>query len=268
MEPSTESTAAPSADAASSGTHCLPPPRPGIEGTGSLPPGSVTTPASAPGGADPIRGAGSATDRPLSRVSIGLLAAAAVVLAAAVLVHVAMIFLTLAPPNVLKVRDQALINSYVQPEFGQDWKLFAPNPKQRNDAIGVRLRTTGARGALHVSEWINLTDQDVTAIKGDPAPSHVHQNMLRIAWDNAEALRGPGDRPNGVRGMVADTYLKRVVLQRVGRRWRGERITGVQIAGRYTMVAPPSWTSEEKPDTTTYRVLPWRPVIDQDYKGL
>ncbi|MEU6540794.1 DUF5819 family protein [Streptomyces sp. NPDC047000] len=201
-------------------------------------------------------------------MSIGLLASTAVVLATALLVHVTMIFLTLAPANVLKTRDQALIDSYVQPEFGQDWKLFAPNPKQRNDAIGVRLRTTGAHRVQHVSGWVNLTDQDVTAIKGDPAPSHTSQNMLRIAWDNSEALHGPDNQPKGVRGVVAGAYLKRIVLQRVGHRWRGETITAVQIAGRYTMVPPPSWTGEETPDTTTYRVLPWWPVTGQDYKGL
>ncbi|MFE1250962.1 DUF5819 family protein [Streptomyces sp. NPDC058735] len=178
-----------------------------------------------------------------------------------------MIFLTLAPGNVLKARGQALIDAHVQPEFGQDWKLFAPNPKQRNDSIGVRLQTTGPRGR-HVSEWVNLTDQDVTVIKGSPAPSHVHQNMLRIAWDNSEAWHGPGDKPKGIRGQVAGAYLKRVVLQKVGRSWRGEPITAVQIAGRYTTVAPPSWTAEEVPDTTTYRVLPWSPVTDQDYEGL
>ncbi|MFI1562871.1 DUF5819 family protein [Streptomyces sp. NPDC020490] len=267
MEPPRKSAAVHPVGEAASGTHCLPPPRPGTEEGGPVPPGFVTARARVRGG-EPAPGAVSAPDRPWSRLSVALLTATAMVLAAALLVHLAMIFLTLAPTNVLKTRDQEVINSYVQPEFGQDWKLFAPNPKQRNDAIGVRLRTTGARGARHVSEWINLTDQDVAAIKGALAPSHVNQNMLRLAWDNSEALHGPGDRPTGIRGVVAGAYLKRVVLQRVGHRWRGEPVTAVQIAGRYTMVPPPSWTGEETPDTTTYRVLPWWPVTDQDYKGL
>ncbi|MCX5525935.1 DUF5819 family protein [Streptomyces bobili] len=182
--------------------------------------------------------------------------------------HLAAIFLTLAPVNVIRATHGETIDSYVRPEFAQDWKLFAPNPKQRNDAIGVRLRTTGADGTTHMSDWVNLTAQDVAVIQGNPAPSHVHQNMLRIAWDNAESLRDVRNLPRGARGTVAADYLKRIVLQRVGRERQGERITAMQLAGRYTMVQPPSWSSETAPDTTTYRMLPWWPVTDQDYKGL
>ncbi len=266
MEPSTEA-AVDATKAASNGTRRLPPPRPGAEAAGAAP-RSPAPQAHGPSGAGPAGTTGGVPARPWSRWSVGVLTLTAVVLASAVAVHAAMLFLTLAPPNVLTSRNQALITSYVQPEFGQDWKLFAPNPKQRNDAIGVRLRTEGPGGVTRVSKWINLTAQDVAAIKGNPAPARVHQNMLRIAWDNSEAWHGPNDRPKGVRGVVAGTYLKRVVLQRVGHRWQGERITAVQIAGRYTAVPAPSWTNEGKPDTTTYRVLPWWPVTGQDYKGL
>ena len=105
-------------------------------------------------------------------------------------------------------------------------------------------------------------------IQGNPAPSHAHQNLLRNGWDNSENWHGPNNRPKGIRGTMAVDYLKRIALQRVGRQWKGEQITGVQLAGRYTTVSPPSWSSEEPSDTTTYRVRPWWPVTDQDYKGL
>ncbi|MGW0823317.1 DUF5819 family protein [Streptomyces sp. NPDC002845] len=200
---------------------------------------------------------------------MAVLAATAVGLVGALLVHLTMIFLTLAPPNAVKAEYGEVIRSYVQPEFGQDWKLFAPNPKQRNDAIGARLRTVGDDGASpRLSEWINITAQDVAEIQGSLAPSHVHQDMVRRAWDNVDSRLGSDDRPKNARGEIAVDYLKRIVLQRVGRAWRGERIVGVQIAGRYTMVRPPSWSTEEPSDTTAYRVLPWWPVTDQDYKGL
>jgi hypothetical protein len=255
MEPSNQSATGHPAGAVSAPQH-LPLPRPCADG--ALGPSSRPAPA--------------ADDVPprhhWPRTAAVALVATAVALAAALLVHAAMLFLTLAPPNALKVRHQGLITSYVQPEFGQDWKLFAPNPKQRNDAIGVRLRTTGDDGRRRVSEWINLTAHDVAAIQGDPAPSHVHQNMLRNAWDNSESWQGPNNRPKGIRGAVAAAYLKRVALQRVGRQWKGERITQIQIAGRYEMVSPPPWSAEKASDTTTYRILPWWPVTDQDYKGL
>ncbi|MEU0200389.1 MULTISPECIES: DUF5819 family protein [unclassified Streptomyces] len=268
MEPSTQS-ATEGTTRAVPATQYLPPPRPGTTPAGEAD-GACLAPsagsADVPGGT-PVTEVADSAPR-WSRTSLAALAGTAVLLAGAVLTHSVMLFLTLAPPNVLTVRHRGTVDAYVQPEFGQDWKLFAPNPKQRNDSIGVRLRTAGSDGSRGVSPWINLTARDVAVIQGHPAPSHVHQNMLRIAWDNSESWHGPNDRPKGVRGAVAAAYLKRVVLQRIGRRWKDERITGIQIAGRYEMVPPPSWSSEEASDTTTYRVLPWWPVTDQDYKGL
>nr|WP_051845495.1 DUF5819 family protein [Streptomyces globisporus] len=120
---------------------------------------------------------------PWSRGARVTLAAAALTLAGALLVHLAFVFLSIAPANALSVRHHDAIDAYVQPEFGQDWKLFAPNPMQRNDAVGVRVNTLGPDGRHHQSEWLNLTAQDIEAIHGNPAPSHVDQNMLRRAWD-------------------------------------------------------------------------------------
>jgi hypothetical protein len=234
---------------------------------GALPPRHLPPPRPSHDGEQPPA-TDDVTPHRWSRASVVTLTVTGLLLAGALVTHLAMIFLTVAPPNALKVRHREMINSYVQPEFGQQWKLFAPNPKQRNDAIGVRLRTTGEGGTRHSSDWINLTAQDLTRIQGHPAPSHVDQNLLRTAWDNSENWHTVNNRPKGIRGVVAADYLKRIVLQRVGRQWHGERITAVRLAGRYTMVQPPSWSSEDVPDTTTYRMLPWWPVTDQDYKGL
>ncbi|HET9381153.1 MAG TPA: DUF5819 family protein [Streptomyces sp.] len=193
---------------------------------------------------------------------------AAVVLGGALLLHLTMMFLHLAPPNAVSLEQKERIAGYVQPEFGQDWKLFAPNPLQRNDAVGVRLRTSSRRAGGRTSEWINLTARDIARIKGNPLPSHVHQNMLRRAWDTYVQTHTENDRPDGPRGELASVHLKRVVLQRLGRQWRGESVTAVQVACRHTVVPPPAWSKEKVPDTTTYRVLPWWSVTDQDYRGL
>lgn len=255
---------------AASATQCLPPPRPGT-GTG-LPPASASASGAERPPADvgtPALRADGDSDRRWSRTSVGLLTATAALLVGALLVHLTMIFLVLSPPNAITATHRDTIQSYIQPEFGQDWKLFAPNPKQRNDSIGARFQTTGnGRSTPRLSEWINITAQDLAAIRGSLAPSHVHQDMVRRAWDDATSGLGTDERPKNRRGEIDVEYLKRIVLQRIGREWQGERIVGVQIAGRYTMVQPPSWSSEKSSDTTTYRVLPWWPVTDQDYKGL
>jgi hypothetical protein len=206
---------------------------------------------------------------PWSRGALVALAATALALACALLVHLAFVFLSIAPANALSVKHRDAVDGYVQPEFGQDWKLFAPNPMQRNDAVGARVNTLGPDGRYHVSEWINLTAQDIAAIHGNPAPSHTDQNMLRRAWDAYVATHSlRDDRPKGTRGQLTRDYLERVVLQRTGSTWKGERIVSVQVAGRFTMVDPPGWSSEQASDTTDYRLLPWWTVTDQDHRSL
>ncbi|MEU0400094.1 DUF5819 family protein [Streptomyces sp. NPDC006197] len=206
---------------------------------------------------------------PWSRGALVALAATALTLVGALLVHLAFVFLSVAPANALSVKHRDAVDAYVQPEFGQDWKLFAPNPMQRNDAVGVRVNTLGPDGLYHVSEWINLTARDIEAVRGNPAPSHTDQNMLRRAWDAYVATHSlRDDRPKGARGRLTRDYLERVVLQRTGRTWEGARIVSVQVAGRFTMVDPPAWSSEPASDTTDYRLLPWWTVTEQDHRNL
>ncbi|WP_405788350.1 DUF5819 family protein [Streptomyces sp. NBC_00029] len=201
--------------------------------------------------------------------ALAALAATGLTLAGALLVHLALVFLSIAPANAASAAHRETIDAYVQPEFGQDWKLFAPNPMQRNDAVGVRMRTLSGDGRYHVSDWTNLTAQDIKTVRGNPAPSHLHQNMLRRAWDAYVANHSlKNDIPKGARGRLTADYLKRVVLQRTGRTWHGERIVSVQVGGRFSLVAPPAWSPEEPSDTTDYRLLPWWPVTEQDHRGL
>ncbi|WP_374986283.1 DUF5819 family protein [Streptomyces fradiae] len=215
----------------------------------------------------PADGAQAAWPRP--PWAVGTLVATGLLLTGAALLHLGMVFFSLAPHNAVTARHRAAVDAYVQPEFGQDWKLFAPNPLQRDEAVGVRLRTDGGAGDGEVSEWVNLTAEDIEAITGNPAPSHVHQNMLRRAWDGYVNTHTLKDKPTrGALGPLSEAYLKRVVLQRVGREWQGRPIVAVQVGGRFTPVRPPSWSGEGSPDTTTYRLLPWWPVSDQDYREL
>ncbi|KRV47342.1 hypothetical protein AQ490_07715 [Wenjunlia vitaminophila] len=200
--------------------------------------------------------------------AVGVLTFTAIVLVGAMLVHLAMLFLSVAPPNALSKQYRDRINTYVQPEFSQNWQLFAPNPAQLNQAVGARVRTQGADGTVHTSDWINITAKDIEAIKGNPAPSHAHQNMLRRAWEAYTDSHNYKEQTNGPLGRVAAAYLKRVVLQRLGTERHGEPIVGLQIAGRITLVPPPAWTEEDDPDSTTYRILPWSRVTERDHEGL
>ncbi|MFP8960988.1 DUF5819 family protein [Streptomyces nanhaiensis] len=202
-------------------------------------------------------------------MSTGVSVVAALVLAAVTLTHLAMLFLNVAPPNAVTARYGERIDAYVQPEFGQDWKLFAPNPLQRNEVVLARVRTGDENGGHRTSAWMNLTARDIGEIRGSLAPSHVHQNMLRRAWDSYVATHGTSDRDTGVRAELATAYLKRVALQRIGREWRGRRIVALQVGARFTMVPHP-WRPAQGtgPGAVSHRTLPWWPVTDRDHEGL
>ncbi len=67
--------------------------------------------------------------RPTARwspASLVALAVTALALSGAVVAHVAFLFLGVAPANAVSVRHHEGIDAYVQPEFAQDRKLFAP----------------------------------------------------------------------------------------------------------------------------------------------
>lgn len=72
--------------------------------------------------------------RPLSALSLPsriVIGVAACAIAVIVAIHLAMMFLHVAPSNTLSKQQGALISDYVYPEYEQNWKLFAPNPSSR-----------------------------------------------------------------------------------------------------------------------------------------
>ncbi|MDH6141617.1 MULTISPECIES: DUF5819 family protein [Kitasatospora] len=193
----------------------------------------------------------------LSAAGVALLSATAVLLGA--------LLLSNAPPNSLSQRYQNQLNGLVYPEFEQNWRLFAPDPLQNNINVQVR-----ARSAVGDGGWVDLTAQDIAAIRGNPFPSHAEQNELRRAWDFYDTTHDDRDMPTaGVRSSLADDYLKRIALQRLGRTSGGAPITGIELRADTVAVAPPPW-STDRPAATgpQLRELPWWSVSDQDYAGL
>lgn len=191
------------------------------------------------------------------------------VLIGAVLWHLGMVFLTLAPANSVTNRYQQGINGYIYPEFGQNWQMFAPNPLAQNVSVGARVQTLGRDGTRHTWDWENLSFSHIEAMKHNPVPSHLDQNVLRRSWDFYTESHDLKDKPtNGMRSALSTEYLTRIALQRFGRQWNGERIIRIQLASRTNAIAPPKWTGEKAPNTTAYRVLPWWPVKEKFYKEL
>lgn len=214
-----------------------------------------------------------------SRVRSGpaaaVLVSAAVIMLGAVTWHVAAVFLALAPENGISQTYKEQIDGYSRPTFARDWKLFAPNPLQENTAVWARVESASPDGRRQVSDWVDLTGQDIAAIRGNPLPSHAHQNLLRRAWDfyaKTHDLRD-GHRVDR-RGDLSEQYLKRIALQRLGRGdSSGTQTVAIQFRQQVTPVRPPHWDTRDAGTGVTVRAAapgtqPWWPVREHDYEGL
>ncbi|MED7950586.1 DUF5819 family protein [Kitasatospora sp. NPDC058406] len=198
-----------------------------------------------------------------------VLGTAAVVLTAATGLFLGAVFLHVAPANSLSQRYRDQVDGLVYPEFEQNWKLFAPNPLQQNVAVDARARTAAEDGGVRTHDWVGLTARDLAAIRGNPAPSHADQNMLRRAWDFYDGSHNAQDESLvNPRGRLAEEYLKRIVLQRIGRSVDGRPVLEVELRVTTTTVPPPEWSDEAPPPAPKVRELPWWPVGDEDVRGL
>ncbi|MEV1052259.1 DUF5819 family protein [Streptomyces sp. NPDC049887] len=224
---------------------------------------------------DDATGAGDPGEAPLRRRPSGGIAALSLpyqVVAAAALglvavfacVHLAMVFLHVAPSNTLTKRHGKGVDEWVYPEFEQNWKLFAPNPLQQNIAVQVRAEVAGPDGSRRTSDWIDLSAEDGEAIRGNLLPSHVHQNELRRGWDFYGNSHTDDNKPNGLRGQLSERYVRRIVMTRLDGHDLGGRVERIQLRSATRSVKAPLW-SREKIDTRPYhRVLPWWTVTTAD----
>ncbi|MFE9011219.1 DUF5819 family protein [Streptomyces cyaneofuscatus] len=184
---------------------------------------------------------------------IGLLACA----------QVAMVFLHVAPSNTLTKQHGKTVDDWIYPEFEQNWKLFAPNPLQQNIAVHVRAEVAGADGR-RTTDWINLTDGDADAIRGNLFPSHVNQNELRRGWDFYVNSHDDRNKPNGLRGDLSERYIRRIAMLRLDGVDLGGTVERIQMRSASSLITPPSWSTEKADTRPTYRELPWWPVNPDD----
>ncbi|MFF1905040.1 DUF5819 family protein [Kitasatospora sp. NPDC058218] len=204
-----------------------------------------------------------------STPALAVLGLAAAVLVTGTGLFLAAVFLHVAPANSASREYREQVDGLVYPEFEQNWKLFAPNPLQQNVSLDARVRTVAAGGATRTHDWTGLTARDVAAIRGNPAPSHADQNLLRRAWDFYEGSHSAQDDTlTNPRGKLAEQYLKRIALQRIGRSVDGERVLQIEFRVTAATVPPPGWSGEAAPPAPKVRELPWWPVDDEDYRGL
>ncbi|WP_058047395.1 DUF5819 family protein [Streptomyces roseifaciens] len=193
-----------------------------------------------------------------------VVAAGAAVIAVTAGVHLAMVFLHVAPSNTVTKQNAAAIDDYIYPEYEQNWKFFAPNPLQQNVAVQARAELAGPDGRTTVTGWTDLTAKDGAAIRHNLLPSHTQQNELRRAWDFYTNSHDVKEAPNGLRGDLSEQYIRRIVVGRLGPEQDGRSIRRVQVRAVTTLVAPPVWSDEKGGAKPAYRVLGWWPVTAAD----
>ncbi|WP_412556233.1 DUF5819 family protein [Streptomyces glaucescens] len=232
----------------------------------TAPPASDAAGGTAPAGpTTPRTGVAALSPRYQAGVALAL-----AVVAVAVCVHLGMVFLHVAPSNTLTKAHGKAIDEWIYPEFEQNWKLFAPNPLQQNVAVQVRARIRTADGDFRTTGWYDLSAEDGRAIDGNLLPSHTQQNELRRAWDFYTTTHGGEQRATASRGLLAETYLRRIVVLRLHRAEAagpGGVLERVQVRSRITPVRPPEWSGERIPPKPVDRVLPWWTVPADESRG-
>ncbi|MGX8907062.1 DUF5819 family protein [Streptomyces netropsis] len=184
--------------------------------------------------------------------------------AVAVAVHVSMMFLHVAPSNTISKQHGSAIDDYVYPEFEQNWKFFAPNPLQQNVAVQARAELRGPDGRAVVTSWTDLSAQDGAALRHNFLPSHTQQNELRRAWDFYAGTHDAREQPNGMRGRLAEEYIRRIAVLRLGGEQGGRTLQRVQVRAVTTAITPPPWSDEKVDTRPVHRMLGWWPVTTAD----
>lgn len=220
------------------------------------------TSASPPETAAPFSG-----HQQLSRPAQLVVAGTVAVCLTATIIHVASVFLFVAPPNTVSRLYQKQINAWVYPYFEQDWRLFAPNPQSALQNVSARTTTTAADGTTHPGDWFDLTAVDDAAVRHDFFPSHTAQNMLRRAWNAYDEAQGADGQPLSPRALMLQQYLRNIAVQRVTAHGHAP-FNAIQLRVTTTPIPPPLSVGADGPATElspSVRLLPWWQVTSLEH---
>jgi hypothetical protein len=202
----------------------------------------------------------------LSPVSVSIIALAVVGVMVGAVVHLALVFLSVAPLSPLSQQHAAGIYTYIAPELTQDWKLFAPNPTSINYHVQARAKVLRPDGTVATTSWVDLSAVDEAQILHNPFPSQTKQNELRIAWTDFVYWHDDQGRPIGTLGKLTQEYLVRIVAHRFGPHFNGGTVQLIQVRSANIPVGAPPWSNQHIDSTTSYQVEPWWSVDSEDFK--
>ncbi|MFJ8757733.1 DUF5819 family protein [Streptomyces cyaneofuscatus] len=180
------------------------------------------------------------------------------------LAHVGLVFLHVAPSNVVSQRFNSQVDAWIYPFFEQNWRLFAPDPDSVNRQISARTAHTTPDGSVQVSDWVDLTAVDTAAIKHNPLPSHTAQNMLRRSWTSYAELHGGDDLSRSDRAVMMQRYLRNIAADRMAAEQDGKPFENIQLRVITLPVPAQGRTEGDRTAATAAaaknagtRLLPW-----------
>ncbi|AXE22198.1 hypothetical protein C0216_00960 [Streptomyces globosus] len=174
------------------------------------------------------------------------------------LVHIALVFLHVAPASPVSKRYSSQVNGWVFPLFEQNWRLFAPDPDSFNRKILARTAHTDSTGSVQVTPWFDLAAVDHSAVDHNPFPSHTSQNLLRRAWTSYVETHGGSDTARSERAVMLQTYLRNIAADRFAAHHGGRAFGFIQLRVVTLPVAAPGAPAGNRPPAPTEdRLLPW-----------
>lgn len=181
--------------------------------------------------------------------------------------HLVMVFLWNAPRNVATDALRGPLRAWISPVFAQGWELFAPNPWSANTHLVAQVRVKRPDGTVPVSEWIDLTAQDMAGIEANPVPSRANQDTIlkATAWYFRTHDDMSGERTDGGYSILAEEYLYRIAAHRVGATHDGGRTVALRIQLVTTSIPPPPWTGPSDPVKPSTVTLDWWETTSDDF---
>lgn len=200
----------------------------------------------------------------LSRPARVAVRGAVVLTGLAVVLHFTAVILHVWPQSALAEKYAAEVHAYVWPEFKQNWRMFAPNPLSANVEIHARAELRRPDGSSSMTDWVDLTAQDVEDTHGSLAPSRT-RNQLRKSWPQWVTSHDKDGKPTTLTGQVLDLMYKRLAVLRLGERFDADTIDRIQLRSVSVNVPEPSWSDRRSNLTPRVRETPWMRVTAGDH---
>ncbi|MFI7222581.1 DUF5819 family protein [Nonomuraea angiospora] len=181
-----------------------------------------------------------------------------------------MTFLYVAPWNPVYDRTSSVVDAYIDPYFGQNWELFAPDPIDYNPRVLVRAKVKDPSGWERHTGYIDIIEPELDKARGTLFASRVARlvggarQMMTDAdvepvmpegtEEDEEAEEEPAEEPDKEFQAQAIQHMTVIATLAARAKW-GDGVTAVQV--RVSDQVIPRWEDQDAEIDKTYGDFPW-----------